>query len=202
MAFGLFEPAGNRGLVAGLCAGLDQAIAVLGGTGLHHGDVDLSVIVLLTGDDEVEDGVFELLEGREGHPDPVDEPEAHRADRPFEGKRAQRQRPGGAVEGGHVVWVLLVGGNDRANDVGVVHVAVCKVWSQRTVDEPASQDRLLCGASFPAEERAGNAPDGVVTLLDVNREREEIGASARPFRAGCGDEDFGVSDAYQYGTVG
>src|SRR5690606_6423860 len=38
----------------------------------------------------------------------------------------------------------------------------------------AGEDRVRARAALPAEERAGDAPDGVHPLLDVHREREEV----------------------------
>ncbi len=84
----------------------------------------------------------------------------------------------------------------------VVAVAVGEVGTQRTVNEAARQDGLLRSASFTAEERAGDLADGVHTLFDVHGQGEEVGARAQPRRCGCGDEDFGVSNAHRNGAVG
>ena len=95
-----------------------------------------------------------------------------------------------------------VGGQHGRHDVRVVAIAVCEVGSKRPVDQSCGQDRLLRGAALPAEERAGNASDGIHPLLDIDGEREEVGALAQSARSRGGDEDLGVADAYRDGTVG
>ncbi len=59
-----------------------------------------------------------------------------------------------------------------------------KVGSQRAVDEPAGEDRVLARAALAAEERAGDLPDGVHPLLDVDGEREEVEVLLRVLAGG------------------
>ena len=49
--------------------------------------------------------------------------------------------------------------------------------AQRTVDQPAGEDRVRRRAALAAEERAGDAARGVHALLDVDRQREEVEAA-------------------------
>ena len=47
-------------------------------------------------------------------------------------------------------------------------------WAERPVDQPVVKDRFLAGATFPAEEAAGDLAGGVHALFDVDGQREEV----------------------------
>src|SRR5699024_8088293 len=85
-----------------------------------------------------------------------------------------RQRRG--VDRKDVVGVVRVDREDRADDLHLVAQALDEQGAQRAVDEAAGEDRLGRGAALAAEERAGNLAGGVLTLLDVDRQREEVDA--------------------------
>ena len=72
--------------------------------------------------------------------------------------------------------VHLVGAHDGADDVHLVAETVGEGGAQRAVDEPAGQDGLVRALALPAEERAGDLPGRVGALLDVDGQREEVGA--------------------------
>ena len=118
-----------------------------------------------------------LLEGRVRDPlavGRVGDPDG--ADRAVEGDARDHQRGRGGVDGQHVVRVDLVGADDGADDVDLVAETVGEGRAQRAVDQPAGQDGLVRALALPAEERAGDLPGGVGPLLDVDGQREEVGA--------------------------
>ncbi len=84
----------------------------------------------------------------------------------------------------------------------LVAVPVREGGPQGTVDQAAGEDRLLAGAGLAPEERTGNLARRVHPLLDVDGEREEVGAFTGRLRAGGGDEDNGVADARRDGAAG
>ncbi len=86
--------------------------------------------------------------------------------------------------------------------MGVVAVAIYERRAKGPVDEAAHQDRLLRRPSLSAEERAGDAADGVHPLLDVDGEREEIDPLPDRLVCGGGDQHFGAAKSGHYGPVG
>ena len=82
----------------------------------------------------------------------------------------------------HVVIVPGIQGQDIDDDLHLVAQPLHEGGAQRAVDEACRQDRGLAGTSLTAEERAGDAPRGVHSLLDVDGEREEVDGVARCLR--------------------
>ena len=120
--------------------------------------------------------------------------DAHRADRAVERDARDHERRGRAVDRRDVVRVLEVGAEDGGDDLDLVAEVARERRAQRTVGEPAGQDRLLARPTFTAEERAGDLARGVHPLLDVDRQREEVDALAG--LATCdGGQQRGVTDA-------
>ena len=151
------EPVGDHLLGDLRGAGLVVVPRLLGAAGLDHHDGDV-VTDAAPGDDELEGALLHLLEG--GVRDPravVAVGEAHGADRALERDARDRQRRGGAVDGEHVVGVLLVGAHDRDDDLGLVAEAVGEGRAQRPVDQAAGEDGGVGGTALPAEEGAGDA---------------------------------------------
>ena len=147
---------------------------VLGGLGLDHHDGHVIVFEHTAGDDHVEHGALELLDGRECDPGAVDQRDAHRAD--GSGERKARELGGRrrGVDCHHVVQIVGIQAHHRDDDLDLVAQAVDERRAQRPVGQPAGQDRVGGRAALPAEERAGDAPSGVHPLLDVDRQREEV----------------------------
>ena len=178
----------------------------LGAAGLHHHDGDLGVVVVTqgpSGHHQLEGRLLALLEGRVRDPLPV-EVVGHpdRPDGAVEGDAREQQGGRGGVDGQDVVRVDLVGAEDGAHHVDLVPEPLGERGPQRAVDQPAGQDGLVGGLALPAEERAGDLPGGVGPLLDVDGEREEVGAL--PDRAGGGGrrQQDGVADAADHRPVG
>src|SRR5690606_35162264 len=70
----------------------------------------------------------------------------------------------------------------RDDDLHLVADAVDERRAQRAVDETADEDRLRRGTTLATEERAGDLAGGVGTLLDVDRQGEEVEAVTRVLR--------------------
>ena len=128
--------------------------------------------------------------------------DAHGADGALERDARDRQGRRRAVDGEHVVGVLLVGAHDRDDDLGLVAEAVGERRAQRPVDQAAGQDGGVGGTALPAEEAAGDAPGGVHPLLDVDREREEVDAVTNALGGVRGDQCFGAGDLGDHGSLG
>ena len=63
------------------------------------------------------------------------------------------------------------------DDLRLVAPALGEQRADRTVDHARRQRALLAGAALALEERAGDLPGGVHPLLDVDRQREEVGVA-------------------------
>ena len=143
------------------------------------------------GDDEVELGLLELAVGRVDDELAADPADADGADRTRERDLADRQggRRGDRAE--HVGLVLLVGREDRDDELDVVLVALGEERADRAVGQAGGQGGRLRGARLALDEAARDLARGVHPLLELHREREEVEARARiatgwPCRArGC-----------------
>ena len=99
---------------------------------------------------------------------------------------------------GRVIGIVLQNGADDGNVVAQV------LGEQRThgaVNLAGSQDCLLRGTALAAHEGTGDAANCVQTLLEINREREEVDAVAGLCRGGRGDQNNGLAVANQAGAV-
>src|SRR5438105_1914225 len=106
---------------------------------------------------KLEGRLVALLVGGVRYPAPVLGPgDANGPDGAVEGNAGHHQRGRGGGDGQHVVRVLLVVAEDRAHHVDLVAKAGWERGSQRPVDEPAGQDRLIGGPTFATEERPGD----------------------------------------------
>ncbi|GBE25075.1 hypothetical protein BMS3Bbin02_01359 [bacterium BMS3Bbin02] len=86
--------------------------------------------------------------------------------------------------------------------MGLVAEPIDERWTQGTVEQAARESRPFCGATFAAEERTGDPPDGIHTLFNVDRKGEEIcTVTHRAFRGGC-REDLGITNGDHDGPIG
>ena len=158
------------------------------GAGLHHHDR-----LAGAGHDEVELALGELAVGRIGDELAADATDADRADRAHEGDLADAERRRGAVERQDVRIVLLVGREDRQDDLDVVVVALREERAKRPVGEAHRQDGGLRRARLALDESAGDLARGVHPLLVVHGEREEVGPFAGLLGGDRGRQDDGVA---------
>ena len=101
----------------------------------------------------------------------------------------------------HVGLVLLVGREDRDDELDVVLVALGEERADRAVGQAGGQGGRLGRARLALDEAARDLARGVHALLELDREREEVEA-----RAGIGPvgrpEHQGVAVADGDGTAG
>ena len=177
--------------------------ACLGAVGLHHHDGHVAVVEDPSGHHHLKRGFGALGVGGMGNPLPIGTVgHPHRADRAGERDAGDAQRRRRAVDGDHVVGVLLVGAEDGAHDVDLVAEPIGKRGTQRPVNQAAREDGRLGRSAFPPEERAGDLARGIHPLFDVDGEGEEVHSLSDATGRGCGHQDGGVAHADHNGTVG
>ena len=113
--------------------------------------------------------------------------------------RRDRERRRGAVHRQDVVGVDVVDRQRLADELGLVVPALGEQRPDRAVDHPRGQGRLLAGARLAAEERAGDLARGVVLLLDVDGQRQEVDVAQVAHRRGA--EDHRVAGAHDDGSA-
>ena len=104
----------------------------------------------------------------------LDAPDAHGPDGAEERDLAEAQGRRGAERGEHVVVVLEVDGQHGGHHVDLVHVPLGEQRPDRPVDLAGGEGGLLAGPRLALDEAAGDLAGGIVPLLDVDREGEEI----------------------------
>ena len=77
-----------------------------------------------------------------------------------------------------VVSVLQVHGQHGGDDMDLVHVALQEQRPDWSVDLAGRQDGLLARSGLALDEAAGDLAGGVVPLLDIDCQREELLALA------------------------
>ena len=98
--------------------------------------------------------------------------------------------------------VDLVGAYYRNYDLGLVAITVGERGPQGPVDQAGCEYGTLRRPPFTAEERPGYLAGSVHSLLDVNREREEINAFRCVWGGVSRSEDEGVPDPPDYRALG
>jgi hypothetical protein len=151
--------------------GLGQLV----GLGLHHHDG-----VLGARDNQVEPllgvvaQVLHVVDGRVQDVFAILEAHAAARDRPHEGRARDRQRGGGGDHRDDVGIVDEVVAQHRAHHQHFVLEARHEQRADRPVDQARGQRFLLGRARLALEEAAGHLAGGVVFLLVVNRQGEEV----------------------------
>ena len=135
--------------------------------------------VARAGDDQVELRVGELAVGRVDDELAADPTDADGADRARERDLADGQRGRGRDRAEDVRLVLLVGREDRDDQLDVVLVALGEERADRAVGQAGGQGRRLGRARLALDEAARDLARGVHPLLELDREREEVEARAR-----------------------
>ncbi len=158
--------------------------------GLHHHDR-----VAGPGHDEVEFGLLELRDRRVEHELAADAADPDGGDRPEERDLTDRQRRGSGEGPEDVGIVLLVGGEDREDDLDVVLVAVREERADWAIGQAGGEDRRLGRARLTLDEATRDLSGGVHPLLEVDREREEVEPGARVRAVRCAEhERIAVTD--------
>ena len=152
-------------------------------------------------DDEVELGLLELAVGRVDDELAIDPADADGADGARERDLADGQRGRGGDGAEHVRLVLLVGREDRDDELDVVLVALGEEGADRTVGQAGGEGRRLGRARLALDEAARDLARGVHPLLELDREREEVEAGAGVGPVGRAEHE-GVAVADGDGTAG
>ena len=168
-----------------------------GGTrGLDHHHRNVTVGQDPPGDHHLEGTSVSLGVGGIGDPATVSGvPDAYGADGTAERDAGHAQCRRCGVERQHVVRVVLICAEHDSDDVDLIAKAVGEGGTQRPVDEATGQSRLVAGTALPPEERAGDLAGGEHALLDVDRQREEVGAFSRSLGRRGGDKNLGPAEA-------
>ena len=159
-------------------AGLNELPLVPAAAGLDHHDRNVFGAVFLgddaASDNDVEHGTLELAPAREGDPLAVDQSQTGTTDRACEGQAGDLGGHGRGVDRQNVVGVIRIDREDGLNDLDLVAQALDEAGAQRAVDEAGGQDGLGARAAFAAEEGTGDATRSVLTLFNVDGQREEV----------------------------
>ena len=154
------------------------------------------------GDDEIEIALGHLVERRVEHVFVVGEADAGGADRAHERSARKRQRGGSRDQRQDVGVVLQIVRQRRDDDLGLVAPAIGEQRPDRAVDQPGNQRFLLGRTAFALEVAAGDAAGGVVFLLVVDGQRQEVDAFARLLGGDHGRQHGGVAIGGENGAVG
>ena len=189
---GRLQPLGDNLLRGRGRPGVDQPDGALGRLRLDHHDRNVVVGQDAPGHDHVERRAGQLGMRRERHPLTLDVGDASRADRAAERQAGELSAGARRVDGDYVVEVVGMQCHDGRDDLDLVAQPLAEAGPQRTVGQPAGQDRVLAGTALTPEERAGNLAGRIHPLLDVDGEREEVEMLARVLRGGGGRQHHGV----------
>ena len=165
--------------------------------GLHHHHR-----VLRAGDDEVELALLHLVEGRIEHVFVVDEADAGAADRAHERRAGERQRGGGRDHRHDVGIVLQVVRQHGDDHLRVAAPALGEQRTDRAVDQARGQRFLFGRTALALEIAAGNLAGGVIFLVVVDGQREEVDAVLGLLGGDDGGEHGGLAVGGQHGAVG
>ena len=190
---GGLKTAGDDFLIRlGLALVIDEVPGVLAGTGLDHGDRDITVLDHTAGDDDLEDRALTLAPAREGDPLAVDQGETHAGNRAFEWQTGNHGGRGCGVQGKHIVGVVRVDSEHGLHDLHFVAQRVREQRAQRAVDDTAGENRLGARAALTAEEGARDLARGVHLLFHVNGQREEVVVLLRAGTGRGGGQDHRI----------
>ena len=121
--------------------------------------------------------------------------DVRRGDRAVPGDVGAGHGDGSAQRGDDLNGVLVVVGKDGAGHDDIVAQLIVEERAHRTVDDAAVEDAALGGLALAAVEAAGDAADGVHSLLELDGQREVVDAGLGIRGAGDGREHDGVAVA-------
>ena len=126
---------------------------LLGATGLHHHDGDVTVVELTARNHEFEGGLCALFEGGMGNPVTLGRiRNAYCTNWTVERDARDHECCGRSVDRQDVVGVLLIGSDYGGHDLGLVAIAVGERRTQRSVGQTTRKNRRIGGAAFTTEE--------------------------------------------------
>ena len=154
------------------------------------------------GDDQIELGLYHLVERGIEHIFVVDEADARGTDRALEGRAGYRQRGGGCHQRQDVGIVLHVVRQHGDDHLGFIAPAIDEQGTDRTIDQAGNQRFLFGRTPFALEIAAGNAARGIGLFDVVDGQRQEVDAFARRLRSDDGGEHDGLAVGGEHGAVG
>ena len=158
--------------------------------------------VVGAGHHQIEIAFGELLEGRVQDILAVLVADAGAADRTEKRNARNREGSTGADHGGDVRIVLLIMGENGADDLGLVLEACREQRAKRTVDQARGQRVLFRGTAFALEEAARDLAGGIELFLIIHGEREKILAWPDAARGTCRAEHHRFTIGDHDGPVG
>ena len=190
---GGLKTTGNDFLIGlGLTLVVDEVPGVLAGTGLDHGDGNITVLDHAASDHNLEHGALTLAPTREGDPLAINQRQTHTGDRAFERQAGDHGGSGSGVQGDDIVSVIRVHGEHGFDDLHFVAQGVREQRTQRAVDDTAGEDRLGARAAFTTEERARDLAGGVHLLFNIDGQREEVVVLLRAGTGGGGRQNHRI----------
>jgi hypothetical protein len=150
--------------------------------------------VLARGDDDVHVGLLALGKGRVRDELAIDATDADAGERACPDEVGDVQRARGGRHREDVGGVLLVERDHVRDDLRVDEPALREERADRAVHQATDEDLVVRGATFAAEEAAGNLARRVELLLVLAGQGHEVDV-ARLLRAGGGNEDHRVPAA-------
>ena len=169
----------------------------LGGLGFDHQHA-----FARTRQHQIERRVGHLVDARIEHVFTVDVADAAAGDGSQEGDSRNGQRRRRSDHGDDVGLVLQVVGEGRANDLGLVPVALGEQRPDGPVDEPRGERGLVAGAGFALEEAAGYLAGSEHLFLEVDGQRKEIDVATGRLLGHRRAQHLGLAIGHQDGTVG
>ncbi len=175
-----------------------QLLGNLIGAGLDHGDV-----VGGAGDGQLEVGVFLLNIGG------VDDElvgfgvvrDANASGRAVERRATEHKGGRSATDADAVGRILAIAHQRGGHNVDLALEAVGKAGANRSIDHARGERALFGGTGLTLEVAAGNAPDGVHLLDEVDGQREEV-VVLLLFRDDGRDEHRGLAAGDKHRTRG
>lgn len=157
--------------------------------------------VVRTGDDEVENRLFHLVEMRVQNVFAVDVTDARATDRAHEGNAREGECRRGRNHRQDVGVVFQVMLDDGDNDLGVVLVAFREERADRAVDQAGNEGFVFRRTAFALEVAAGDLASCVGLFLVIDGQREEVLARLRRLGGNDGGENHGFAVGRENGTV-
>ena len=155
----------------------------------------------MAGDREVERAARHISLVRVDDQLAVDAADADRADGTAPGNVGAGQSDGSAVDSQNVGGIFLVHGHDRGDHMHIVPHPVREERTDRAVGDAAAQNGGLGRTPLALDEAAGNLACRIITLLEIDEEREEVHAFARLLGHHRRHQDDRVSVPRQKGAI-
>ena len=184
------------GLMAELYRPGHYILRHLTGAGLQHYDG-----LTGAGHNQVQLALFHLGEGGVYHQLGINIADMDSADRPVEWHLRDGKRRRGTDSGQDVGVVFVVYGEGGNNNLNVAAPVLGQQRPDGTIRQAGGKGGRFSGPALPAQKAARNLAGGVVSLLVVDGQRQEVNALPLPSDGG-GDQDKSIAIADGHGAAG